>query len=332
MRILLTGGTGYLGGRIAARLRGEGHAVRILVRDPVRARRALDADFETVRGDLSEPASFPVAVRGMDAVVHTAAAVRNWLPKPEVFEQVNVAGSFALCEAALEAGVGRFVYTSSFFALGPSTDGRPLDERALAAPPPPRFFNGYHSTKYRAARVLQGFVGRGLPLVTLFPSVIFGPGAETDGNHVTKIFRWLQTGRFPGLVGGGVQKWNVAFVEDVVTGHLLALEKGSPGDTFILGGEDKALRDIAGEAAAGLGVPAPTRSLPYGVGHAVAGVEEMRARLFGGAPMITHGEVDIYRHDWIYSSRRAEEQLGYRRTPFPEALRTTLDWIRETKP
>jgi NAD+-dependent farnesol dehydrogenase len=324
MRILLTGGTGYLGGRLAAQLLAAGHHVRLLVRAPARARRALGEGFEFHAGDLAQPSGLDRAVADCDAVIHTAALVKNWVPHPAAFEQVNVAGSWALCEAALAARVAAFVYTSSFLALGPSPDGRPVDETALDAPPPVRFYNGYQSTKHRAARLLRAFIPRGLPLVTVFPGVVFGPGAVTDGNHVGKIVRMLKAGKFPGLVGSGEQRWNMAYVEDVVAGHLAALERGEPGDTFILGGEDRSLAEVAASVARGLGVPAPSRRLPFGVCRVVAALEEMKARLTGIPPQLTLGEVGIYRHDWIYSSRKAVERLGYRITPFEEALRVTL--------
>jgi farnesol dehydrogenase len=333
MTIFLTGASGYLGGRLAARFAADGHELTLLLRDPARAPRLPGVTYRTVIGDLDDPhpdaaRRLAAAMAGHDAVVHTAAMVRNWAKDAAAFERINVGGSWTMCEAAMAAGVGRFLYTSSFFALGPSPDGRPVDESALSAPPPPRFFNEYHSTKFRAARLLSDFVPRGLPLVTVIPTVIFGPGAETDGNHVARILRWLQRGQFPGHLGGARYRWNLAFVEDVVNGHALALAKGRTGEAYILGGHDRPLRGLAEEAARQLGVAIPTRDIPWGVGRAIAAVEEWRAGTFGGSPRLSRGEIDIYRHEWIYSSAKAERELGYTITPFDEALATTLAWIR----
>lgn len=333
MRIFLTGATGYLGGRLAARLGADGHELVLLLRDRGRAPALPGVAYQAVEGDLSAVGTgltdrLAGAMTNCDAVVHAAAMVKNWSPYPGAFERVNVGGSWILCEAAIKAGVGRFLYTSSFFALGPSLDGQPLDERAMEAPAPERFFNEYHSTKYRAARLLRDFLPRGLPLITVMPTVIFGPGAETDGNHVARILRWLQTGQFPGHLGGARYRWNLAFIDDVVDGHLLALEKGRVGEAYLLGGHDRLLRDLALMAAEKLGVPAPTRDIPWWLGRIVAAVEEWKARTFDGSPRLSRGEVDIYRHEWIYSSRKAEQELGYRITPFDEALDRTIDWIR----
>lgn len=330
MKLLLTGGTGYLGGRLARRLREAGHAVRLLVRAPERARALAEEGFELSPGDLASGRGFAEAVAGCEAVVHTAAQVKNWSPHPEEFERTNVGGSWALAEAAQAAGVRRFLYTSSFFALGPSLDGRPVDESALSAPPPARFYNAYHSTKYRAARLLPAFRERGLDVVMLFPSVIFGPGTETEGNHVARILRMVQRKQFPGLVGGGGQRWNLGFVDDIVDGHRLALEGAPAGASYILGGEDCVLRELLSMAAAQLRVPTPKRVLGYRLCHLIAGLEEFKARLTGQAPQLTHGEVDIYRHDWIYTSARAERELGYRITPLATALEKTITWLRET--
>lgn len=330
MKLLLTGGTGYLGGRLARRLREAGHDVRLLVRAPARALELAAEGFEMVAGDLATGQGFAEAVAGRDAVVHTAAQVKNWSRHPEEFERTNVGGSWALAEAAQAAGVRRFLYTSSFFALGPSPDGRPVDESALSAAPPPRFFNDYHSTKYRAARLLPAFRERGLDVVMVFPSVIFGPGTETEGNHVARILRMVQEMKFPGLVGGGGQRWNLGYVDDIVEGHRLALESAPPGSAYVLGGEDCVLRDLLALAAPRLAVPTPKRVLGYGLCHFLAGLEEFKARLTGLPPQLTHGEVEIYRHDWVYSSARAERELGYRVTPLLTALERTIAWLRET--
>jgi farnesol dehydrogenase len=180
----------------------------------------------------------------------------------------------------------------------------------------------------RAARLLRDFLPRGLPLVTVMPTVIFGPGAETDGNHVARILRWLETGRFPGHLGGARYRWNLAFIDDVVNGHLLALELGTVGEAYILGGHDRMLRDLALMAAEKLGVAAPTRDIPWWLGRVVAAVEEWKAGSFGGSPRLSRGEIEIYRHEWIFSSAKAERELGYRITPFDEALDRTLAWLR----
>jgi len=319
--ILLTGAFGYLGSGIARELISRQAPFRILVRDP--ARLSFDAaacNCDIVRGDLLDAASRRAAVRGVEGVIHTAALVKMWVRDRRDFWRVNVEGFQGLLAAAEEAGVRRIVYTSSFLALGPSADSS-ADER-LRHPGP--IANEYEQSKTQALDWLRREGLTRYPVLVLVPGVIYGPGPQTQGNLVGGMIDQYLAGKFPGLLGSGRQRWSFAFKDDVVKAHLAALEKGKPGEVYLLGGDNRSLNDLFCLLAEYTRVGRAVRHLPFTFGKLVAAVEVIRARCFGHSPQLTPAVVEIFKHDWVYSSAKAIRELGYKVTPLEEGLQKTL--------
>ena len=323
MRVLLTGASGYLGGRLAHGLAGAGHVVRGLVRDP---RRWIDppAQAEMQTGDVTDRATVERAVNGCDAVVHAAALVKMWVRDRRAFDRVNVQGLGHVAEAAGQAGV-RLLYVSSFVALGP-TDGTTLDERSPRSTTD--LHNDYERTKWVADQLARGLAARGADIVRIYPGVIFGPGPLTDGNHVVKLLLQHAQGKLPGLLGPGNLRQCFAFVDDVVDGAVAALERARSGSGYVLGGENRTAVELFEAFHAAAGVPPPRRRIPFALAAAIGRSQRWRAQLFGIEPELTDEVVGIYRHEWAYSSTSAERELGYRVTPFGEAVRRTVAWLR----
>jgi farnesol dehydrogenase len=319
--ILLTGATGYLGSGIAREIIARGLPFRVLVRDARRLGFDPAANrCEVAVGDVCNPESLTAALRGVEAVIHTAALVKMWVRDRRDFYRVNVEGLQNLLRAADAAGVRRFVYTSSFMALGPSADVNG-DERLRHTGP---FSNAYQETKARARVWLHQEGFRRFPVVAILPGVIYGPGPNTEGNLVGGMIHQYLAGSFPGLLGSGGQRWSFAFIGDVIRGHLNALEKGQPGEEYILGGDNRSLNEFFQTLAELTPVRRAIRHLPFAVGKCVGAVELLRARAFGRLPQLTPGTVEIFKHDWVYSSAKAIRDLGYRVTPLVEGLRVTL--------
>lgn len=326
MKVFLTGASGYLGERLSWGLLNAGHEVRALVRRPEVMTPDLRDRLEVVQGDLLGEMG-PEFFEGIDALIHSAAMVKTWDRDPRVFDRVNVESYGRLLESAARAGVSRILHTSSFMALGPSPSGRPMSEDS------PRWGGApttdYERTKLEAEKVSRSFVDEGGGLISLYPAVIYGPGRCTDGNLVGKLAYMIRRGTFPGLLGSGKQRWTLAHVEDVVRGHLAALQKGQAGDRFILGGPDVVLEDLVGGLQALLGKPRRVRTLPIALGKLVGWTQVLRARLGGSTPELTPGVAEVYRHDWLYSSDRACEKLGYAMTPLERGLEQTARWVSE---
>ena len=324
MKVLVTGVTGFLGGRIASRLAESGHDVRGLVRDKARwADRHGNA--EAVEGDVLDAASVKRAAAGCEALVHCAAMVKVWAKDKGAFDRVNVGGLRHALDAA-KAANARVFYTSSFIALGP-TDGATFDEDTPRAAGKPH--NDYERTKLAADRVARDAAAQGFPIVRLYPGVAYGPGAITDGNHVvTNLLRHAR-GKVPGLLGAGDRRMSLAYVDDVASGFAAALLRAKDGSAYILGGENKTLVDLFAAFETETGIPPPKLKIPYAVARIAGRLERWRAELFGIEPEVTDEVVRIYAHEWAYSSERAVKELGYRITPLREGVAKTVAWLRE---
>jgi NAD+-dependent farnesol dehydrogenase len=322
MKIFLTGGTGYLGGALLRALLEEGHEVTVFsrrVRDE-----GAQARLRWVRGDLARELPPDSCLLQSRAVIHSAALVKSWARDRGEFDRVNVQAYDGLLERCARLGVTKILHTSSFLSLGPSPEGQLLREEDRSARG--GFLTDYERTKYLADEITDRWVAQGVPVSTLYPTILFGPGSCSDGNLVGKMIFWIAHRRFPGLVGDGARVWNLAYLDDVVRGHLLALARALPGKRYILGGENILLQDLLAAIHKELGLPPRWRKIPVGVAENLGGLAEWGARFTGRAPDLTRGVAGVYRHHWAYDSARAEKDLGYRRTEFSRALSETVRW------
>ncbi|HZN53882.1 MAG TPA: NAD-dependent epimerase/dehydratase family protein [Candidatus Polarisedimenticolaceae bacterium] len=323
MKLLVTGVTGFLGGRVAAGLAERGHAVRGFVRDPARWTER-PAGAEAVVGDVTDSVAVRRAIAGCEAVVHCAAMVKVWAKEKAEFDRINVGGLRNVLDAAAASGA-RVVYTSSFIALGP-TDGATFDEETPRRPGPPH--NDYERTKWAADRVAREASAAGARIVRLYPGVVYGPGSLTAGNHVVQNLLMHARGKLPGMLGAGDRRMSLAYTDDVVAGFASALERARDGSAYILGGDNRTLADLFEAFRAATGIAPPKRKIPYAVAGLIGHVQRWRAELLGIEPELTDQVVRIYAHEWAYSSKRAEADLGYRITPLAEGVAKTVAWLR----
>jgi NAD+-dependent farnesol dehydrogenase len=231
-----------------------------------------------------------------------------------------VEGLKLLLQASSDIGVEKVIYTSSFIALGPSADANAAEGLRHS-----KFYsNEYEETKTRALEWLRQEGLRRFPVVVLLPGVIYGPGPRTEGNLMGGMIREYLSGKFPGVLGSGEQRWSFALNTDVVAGHLAALERAKPGEEYVLGGDNRTLNEFFQLLAQFSNIDHPVRHLPVWAGKAMGAVEVARARLFGREPRVTPGVAEIFKHHWVYSSAKAIRELGYRVTPLEEGLAKTL--------
>ncbi len=324
---LITGGTGFFGKSLVRALAARGDRVRVLARSSSDISGLDQPNVEIVRGDVIEPEAVKRALVGCDTLFHGAAVVKELVKDKSIFDRVNVdalASTFAL---AREAGVKKVVYTSSFFAIGPSdaAPGRTADESFVREP---KYCTDYERTKFLAESKVAAEVAKGNPIVSVLPGFITGPGDMTEGNLIVRTLLDLEQGRLPGLPGGGVKKWCLVHVDDVVKGHLLALDRGKAGERYVIGGDNPSVREILDEYHRLGGTRPPRLSLPFWVTDVTGVLEETRWRVFGANPMLSRGKACAARHDWAYSSAKAHRELGYGWMPWQQVLAKTVDWMK----
>ncbi len=324
MKTLLTGATGFVGAALARQLLESGHELRVLVRPGSERANLAGLDLEVVCGDLRDADSLRAALQGCQALFHVAADYRLWTRNPGDLYASNVAGSRNIMRAALASGVQRIVYTSSVATLGLNADGSPATEDTPVGIDD--MIGHYKRSKFLAEQVVRELIDdQGLPAVIVNPSTPVGP-RDIKPTPTGRIIVDAASGRIPAYVDTGL---NIAHVDDVARGHLLAFERGEIGQRYILGGEDMSLRAILEEIARLSGRKPPRIRLNQAVVMPIAWLSECWARLTDGAePRATIDGVRMSRKRMYFSSGKACAQLGYRYRPASEALSDALDWFR----
>lgn len=323
-RALVTGATGFLGGRLARRLAAEGWEVTGLGRNE-QAGRALGVPF--LRVDLADREAVAAACRGQEVVFHCAALSSPWGPY-EAFHRANVLGTRHVAEACLAHGVGRLVHVST-----PSVyfDFRDREGIREDEPLPARSVNAYAATKRLAEEAVDAAHARGLATVTIRPRGLFGPG---DTAILPRLVRANAAGRLP-LFDGGRARIDVTYVDNAVDALLACAEAPSTalGRKFnITNGEPTTVGDLLTLVFTALGVPYRPRRMGYRTGLVLAGAMEWAARLRGGRePLLTRYAVGLLAKHQTLDLTAAREVLGYApRVSLAEGVARFAEWFKET--
>ncbi|KAK7310860.1 hypothetical protein RJT34_08626 [Clitoria ternatea] len=326
MRILVTGASGYLGGRLCHALLRQGYSVRILVRSTSDLS-ALPPHLEIFYGDITDYASLLAACSTCSVVFHLAALVEPWLPDPSKFFSVNVGGLKNVLEAVKETRtVEKLIYTSSFFALGPTDGGVAADESQVHHE---KFFcTEYEKSKVAADKIAMKAASEGVPIVLLYPGVIYGPGKVTAGNVVARMIVERFSGRLPGYIGNGNDRFSFSHVEDVVEGQIAAMKKGEGGNRYLLTGENASFKDVFDVAAVITDTRKPFLSVPLWLIEAYGWLSVLFSRITGKLPLISPPTVYVLRHRWEYSCEKAKRELDYRPRTLREGLAEVLLWLK----
>ncbi len=302
----VTGGSGFIGGRLVERLAREGATVRALARSDESARRVAELGAEPVRGDLLDRDSLAAAAAGAEVAFHLAAHLGEWGPWEE-FERGNVEGTRNALAACAEAGVRRFVHCGTEAAL---MAGEPLVHVDETAPLRPDSRAPYPATKARAEGAVRDANRAGFETVALRPRFVWGLG---DTTLLPAMVATVESGQFA-WIGGGRNVTDTTHVDNVVEGLLLAAERGRPGEAyFVTDGEPVVFREFVTELLRTQGVEPPGRSLPAWTAAPLARVAEAAWKLLPlpGEPPMTAFRSWLLTQECTIEIGKAREELGY---------------------
>jgi dihydroflavonol-4-reductase len=320
MKTLVTGATGFLGSHVARALVGNGESVRVLVR-PSSDLRALEAvDAERVTGDLRDRASLDRALEGVQRVFHVAADYRLWARDPREIYESNVTGTRNLLEAARQANVKKFVYTSTVATIAVTREGALPSETTKSSIH--EMIGHYKRSKYEAELCAMQASEQGLPVVIVNPTTPVGPG-DWKPTPTGKIIVDFLNGRMPGYVDTGL---NFVPVEDCARGHLLAAERGAAGERYILGGPNLTLKQMLDMLASVSGRTAPRWKFPYILAYAAGCVDTAVSGLLGREPQIPLEGVRMARHKMFVDASKAGRELGFVSAAIEAAIARAVAW------
>jgi dihydroflavonol-4-reductase len=322
VRVLVTGGTGFVGSQLVTALVERGDSVRVLRRASSSLITLEGLPVEHVVGDILDPRAAERAVEGCDWVFHVAGLSSYWRARREEIYRVNVEGTRIVMDAALRAGVQRVVHTSSVGAIGIPPEGTVGDEDTTFDPACAAF--AYADSKRLAEGEVLKAVERGLPAVIVNPAVVIGAGDQylIAGHIGLEVAR----GHLFAVPPGGVC---VVDVDAAVQGHIAAAERGGVGDRYILGGENLSYREIVATVSALTGRPAPRRTLPRQALPLLGAIVDTANRLSTRPPTVSGQQIRLSVRHVFFDSGKAVRELDYPLLPFRGAAEKAFRWYRE---
>lgn len=317
MKYFVTGATGFIGGRVARQLVAGGHEVVALARSPEKANDLAALGVKLHAGDVTIKPSMRAGMEGVDGVFHIAGWYKIGVKDRSQAVAINVEGTRNVLELMQELGIAKGVYTSTIGVNG-DTGGALVDETYQ--------YNGPHASEYsrtkaEAHQIAEDMIAAGLPLVIVMPGLVYGPG-DTSGLHDT--FVQLLTRKLPLLPQKTAYCW--AHVEDAARGHVLAMEKGRTGESYIIAGPPHTIVEAAQMIEKITGIPGPSLHVPQGVFKVIAAVA-------GALESFVSVPEDFAEEQWrmnaltyIASSEKARRELGFDPRPLEEGLKETMAW------
>jgi nucleoside-diphosphate-sugar epimerase len=317
MKYFVTGATGFVGGRVVRQLVEAGHQVVAVVRSPEKAQDLAALGVSLHKGDVTEKESMRAPMTGVDGVFHIAGWYKIGVPDKSAGQKINVEGTRNVLELMQELKIPKGVYTSTL-GVNSDTRGKLVDESYRFSG---RFLSVYEQTKAEAHKVAEEFIAQGLPLVIVQPGLIYGPGDTSSVR--TNLIQFLKR-QLPLMPKGTAFCW--AHVDDTARGHILAMEKGVPGQNYFICGPVHTFVEAMQIASEITGVPQPGMQVGPGMMKAMAACMGVIEKVISLPESYTHeGLLTIAGVTYIGDNSKAKRELGFNPRPLKEGLRETLE-------
>ncbi|MBN2634843.1 MAG: NAD-dependent epimerase/dehydratase family protein [Prolixibacteraceae bacterium] len=324
MKCFVTGGTGFIGNRLVEALVDKGYEVNVLVRKA----KDFENKFRHVtvfEGDLFNSDILDKAIESCDCIFHLAAYANLWSKDKTLAYRTNFTATQNILELALKHKIKKVVFTSSAATLPPAAGTELIDE---SFPVPELYLTEYESTKQQAEQLCIDYCKKNLHVVIVNPSRVYGPGFLNKSNSVTILIKKYLEGKWRIIPGDGSQIGNYVFIDDVVSGHIKALEKGRSGERYILGGTNISYNVFFDLLAKVSGKKYKMFHLPMWIMMIVANFEFFMAESFGKKPLITPPWIKRYQQNRPLSTEKAKREIQYSETPLEKGIKKTIDWLK----
>ncbi len=321
-KILITGATGFIGRTVADAAANRGMDLRLMLRSDKFLDQVKHLDFEKVHGDLTDPDSLRKACEGVDAVFHLAAMYEMWVRDVGLMIRTNVDGTKAMIRAALDAGVEKFVYTSSVAAIGHRDDGEPSDETVEWNL---EWTNDHYTkSKHLSHMAVKEFIADGAPVIIAYPAAPVGPN-DIKPTPTGQMYIDLINGKVPMYYPGG---FSIVDVEDCGEGHLLAYEKGKIGEGYILTNRNMWLKEIFDLVCEIAEVPKVKLGVPKWMAYFGADLLEWWSNTVTHTePVITSGGARMTSLPPFYTNKKAVAELGFPTRPVRETFERAVEYF-----
>src|SRR5690554_1381805 len=326
MKCLVTGATGFIGNRLVEKLLDLGFEVNVIVRSPDKLSDSIRNKIHVFKGDVLDKNTINSAIVNCNQVYHLAAFAGIWSKDQLLPYKINVTGTENLLKAALDHNIQKIAFTSSAGTLAPS---KVMEEVNEASPLPETYHTDYEKSKLKAEQLCMDYIKKGLCIVIVNPTRVFGPGPMNKSNSVTVMIRNYLAGYWRFIPGKGESVGNYAFIDDVAEGHIKAMEVGVCGEKYILGGTNISFNAFFKHLAAASGMNLRMIHIPYLLIYALASVEFFLAGTFVKKPIITPPWARRYNENRLVSSNKAIEHLRYNITPVRLAMEKTIQWLQQ---
>jgi len=324
MKIFITGATGYIGNNLAKKLADEGNTIHALCRNentPVLSH----SNIKIFKGDITDKTSIEKAIQGCEQVYHLAAYARVWAKDMSIFYKLNVDGLRNVLDAARNS-VQKIVFTSTAGTLGPSGVQPVKEDDARIGKP----FTDYEISKTQAELLCRDYCNKyGMHIVTVNPPRIYGHGIITESNAVTRLIKLYMAGKWKITPGDGKRTGSYVYIDDIVNGHILAMQKGRSGERYILAGVNASYNEFFDLLAKITGKKISLIKMPVWLMMIAGNAMQLYTNITGKPPLLTPPWIKKYYHNWSLSSEKAQRELGYTYISLEEGLKKTVDWLKE---
>jgi nucleoside-diphosphate-sugar epimerase len=324
--IFITGATGFIGNNLAHSLASAGNNLHVLVRPSSNQQGLHHPNIKIFTGDLTNSETVYAAMQGCNQVYHLGGLAKMWMKDRSEYDRVNVGGTENILTASTSLGIEKvlLVATAGFF---PPVNSTPVNESAAVQS---TLHTAYEHSKYKARELANSFFQKGLPIVFIYPTNVFGAGLINDGNTVAMMIRDYIKGKWKFIPGSGKGVMNYVYIDDVVDGMQLAMQKAKPGSHYILGGENASYDEFFSLVKELSGINRQLFHIPFPLIRTIAAFEDAKSKWFGMTPLITAEWVKKIPFNWSKDVSKAKRELDYNPVSLREGITKTIEWLKRT--